>query len=98
MFQLSRDFDRNARLMAAWQVSQSVDRLQNNSSELIQPIGFDMVLACDIGLHNEVLIAKLALSLNVGGQFVLADDIATDNIVRGLADAVHDFKKKPCRS
>jgi SAM-dependent methyltransferase len=40
------------------------------------PGGFDMVLACDVGVWGQALLRKLRASLNPGGRLVLVDQFA----------------------
>lgn len=40
------------------------------------PSGFDIVLECDVGVHNEPLFRKVRAALNPGGRLVIVDRFA----------------------
>ena len=40
------------------------------------PLGFDMVLECDVDVYSETLFRKVKTALNPGGRFVIVDQIA----------------------
>jgi hypothetical protein len=49
------------------------------AADLLQddlPIGFDMVLLCDVGLFDEVLFRKIYDALNLDGRLVVVDKFA----------------------
>lgn len=39
------------------------------------PVGFDMILQCDVGFHNEEMFSKLRSSLNEGGRLVIVTNL-----------------------
>ncbi|MHA2369528.1 MAG: SAM-dependent methyltransferase [Candidatus Hodarchaeales archaeon] len=39
------------------------------------PVGFDMILQCDVGFHNEEMFSKLRGSLNEGGRLVIVTNL-----------------------
>jgi SAM-dependent methyltransferase len=61
----------------------SENRLENRISyvaaDLLQddlPVGFDMVMLCDVGLFDEGLFAKIYDALNMDGRLVVVDKFA----------------------
>lgn len=56
------------------------------------PAGFDALLVCDTWFQSEASIAKMAQSLNAGGQFLIAGPILTDEIAVTLGSAVGDLR------
>jgi hypothetical protein len=49
------------------------------AADLLQddlPIGFDMVLLCDVGLFDKVLLRKIHDALSMGGRLVVVDKFA----------------------
>lgn len=40
------------------------------------PSGFDMILACDVGVNDKALLRKLGAALNPGGRLVIVDQFA----------------------
>lgn len=44
------------------------------------PVGFDMILLCDVGLFSEVLFRKIYDVLNATGRFVIVDKFAPSRI------------------
>ncbi|MES0447214.1 MAG: methyltransferase [Desulfobacterales bacterium] len=42
------------------------------------PLGFDMVLECDVDVYSETLFRKVKTALNPGGRFVIVDQFAPE--------------------
>ena len=61
------------------------DRLTYYAADFVRdelPVGYDMVLQCDVGVYSEALCHKLWTSLNQGGRLVIVDHFApADNTV-----------------
>lgn len=50
------------------------DRITYHAADFLHddlPIGFDMIIECDIGIYSEELFRKVYNSLNEGGKFVI---------------------------
>lgn len=45
------------------------------------PIGFDIVLECDVGIYSEELFRRLAASLNNAGRLIIVDELAEEGQV-----------------
>jgi hypothetical protein len=76
--------------------NEMAERIVYHAADILHdalPTGFDMVLVCDTWFHDEAILTKLSASLNAGGPLVIAGEIVTDEIARGLGHAVYDFKR-----
>lgn len=57
------------------------DRITYQAADFLRddlPTGFDMILECDVGIHNVELFRKLRASLNEGGRLVVVDDLVQE--------------------
>jgi acetylserotonin N-methyltransferase len=55
------------------------DRITYQSGDFIHdelPSGFDLVLDCDVGPYNELMLRKISSALNPGGRLVIVDKFA----------------------
>ena len=55
------------------------DRVIYHSANFLQddlPLGFDMVLECDVDVYSETLFRKVKTALKPGGRFIIVDQLA----------------------
>jgi len=61
------------------------DRITYHAADFVYdelPVGYDMVLHCDVGVYGEALFRKLWAALNQGGRLVIVDHFApSENVV-----------------
>ncbi len=56
-----------------------LDRITFHPANFLQdelPVGFDLVLECDVGVYSEPLFCKVLAALNQGGRFVIVDQLS----------------------
>jgi SAM-dependent methyltransferase len=79
-------------------------RISYVAADLLQddlPIGFDMVMLCDVGLYDEVLFRKIHDALNTDGHLVVVDKLAptkTDAPPSRLSGAFLTSLENPAQS
>jgi len=75
-------------------------RLTYHATNLLEddlPLGFDMVLECDVGVYREALFRNVHDALNSGGRFVIVDDrveekgvVPSDYLPSAFLDSLED--------